>query len=277
MNGEPLDKDEFLEKEANNAAKRKEDEWIKFKDEVEVEGRKSNAQKTVPEKEAMIPNFITEEERKRKKTSRRKKGLLAVVIIALAITGIYTIMERNSAINETPFFPDESVSGTDNNPETQSNGKAEEVSQAATGNSAPKVSSETQTINQAGGSVVLSIGDTFDGGIIFKVNDSGTSGMIAYSEDLGPMPWPKANTIDTEIGEGWRLPTIEELSAMYENIGPGGENSGRFSDELYWSATPFDASQARMVRFSDGNTTFHFNNSAEYRKFLVRPVRDFEK
>ncbi len=45
--------------------------------------------------------------------------------------------------------------------------------------------------------------------------------------------------------------------------------------ELYWSATSYDANQARLLRFSDGNASFHYNKNVPHRKFLVRAVHDF--
>lgn len=123
----------------------------------------------------------------------------------------------------------------------------------------------------------LSVGDTFDDRFVFAADPSGESGKIAYSEDLGPMPWKEAVDASAQLGEGWRLPTMDELEAMYATIGQGANNSAQFADELYWSATPYDENQARLLRFSDGNTSFHYNNGVAYRKFLVRPVRDFKR
>jgi hypothetical protein len=91
------------------------------------------------------------------------------------------------------------------------------------------------------------------------------------------MSWQSAMKIDEQLGEGWRLPTFDELRIMHQTIGQGATNSGEFSGELYWSATAYDEYQARLVRFRDGNTSYHYNKNVEQRKFLVRAVRDFSQ
>jgi len=123
----------------------------------------------------------------------------------------------------------------------------------------------------------LAIGDTYDGGIVFDLDPSGKSGKIAHIDDAGPMPWQDAMIIHDQLGPGWRLPTLEELQTMYRNIGQASDNSGEFSDGLYWSATDHDEYQARLLRFRDGNTSYHYNKEIESRRFLVRAVKDFRR
>lgn len=50
---------------------------------------------------------------------------------------------------------------------------------------------------------------------------------------------------------GGRLPSVNELSCIYNNRVEFGDNFGTGS---YWSATEYDASHARRVYFSDGST-----------------------
>ncbi|MEP0134443.1 MAG: TIR domain-containing protein [Eudoraea sp.] len=123
----------------------------------------------------------------------------------------------------------------------------------------------------------LEVGDTFEGGIIFTIDQAGKNGKIAYHKDAGLMPWTNAMKIHEQLGDGWRLPTFDELEIMYRTIGQGATNSGQFADELYWSATAFDESQARLLRFRDGNTSYHYNRNVEHRKFQVRAVRGFSQ
>ena len=89
------------------------------------------------------------------------------------------------------------------------------------------------------------------------------------------MPWYDAIHIHEQLGEGWRLPTMAELQLMHQTIGQGANNSGHFSDELYWSATAYDEHQARLFRFRNGNSSYHYNKNVAHRKFYVRAVRDF--
>ena len=135
--------------------------------------------------------------------------------------------------------------------------------------------SDGNSQNNATTPAKLSIGENYEGGIVFEIDASGKSGKMAHKADAGPMPWTDANNIHEQLGAGWRLPTFFELSKMYRTIGQGADNSGHFADELYWSATPYDDYQARLLRFRDGNTSYHYNKSIEHRKFLVRAVRDF--
>ena len=123
----------------------------------------------------------------------------------------------------------------------------------------------------------LVVGDLYDGGIIFAINHSNDTGKIAHLEDAGPMPWINAAKIHEQLGDGWRLPTFDELTIMYQTIGQGAANRGEFADGLYWSATAFDEYQARLLRFRDGNTSYHYNKNVEHRRFKVRAIRDFKR
>ncbi|MFS4491688.1 TIR domain-containing protein [Maribacter sp. 2308TA10-17] len=121
------------------------------------------------------------------------------------------------------------------------------------------------------------IGESYEGGIVFSIDSSGKSGKIVQIGDAGPMPWQKAIKIHEQLGEGWRLPTFNELVMLYQTVGQGADNSAEFSNGLYWSATDYDEYQARLLRFRDGNTSYHYNKNVETRRFLVRAVRDFSR
>jgi len=133
------------------------------------------------------------------------------------------------------------------------------------------------SLNKVATLAKLVVGDIYDGGIIFAINHSNNTGKIAHLEDAGPMSWQNAAKIHEQLGEGWRLPTFDELRIMYRTIGQGATNSGEFANELYWSATAFDEYQARLLRFWDGNTSYHYNKNVEHRKFKVRAIRDFKR
>ncbi|WP_297798378.1 TIR domain-containing protein [uncultured Eudoraea sp.] len=133
------------------------------------------------------------------------------------------------------------------------------------------------SLNKVATLTKLVIGDIHNQGIIFAINPSNNTGKIAHLEDAGPMAWQNAAKIHEQLGEGWRLPTFDELRIMYQTIGQGATNSGEFADELYWSATAYDDYQARLIRFQDGNTSYHYNKNVEHRKFKVRAIRDFRR
>ncbi|CAM3351439.1 TIR domain-containing protein [Zobellia roscoffensis] len=136
------------------------------------------------------------------------------------------------------------------------------------------VATKNNQENRAGAILKLSVGDMHNEGIIFTIDPSSNTGKIAYLEDMGPMAWKDAMNIHKQLGEGWRLPELDELRLLYKTIGQGADNKGKFVAELYWSATPFDKHQARLVKFSDGNASYHYNSSGTHRKFLVRAIKD---
>ncbi|MDG1689904.1 MAG: hypothetical protein P8I02_03905 [Flavobacteriales bacterium] len=54
------------------------------------------------------------------------------------------------------------------------------------------------------------------------------------TEDLGEMKWNEAEyDACAKVGDGWRLPTKDELNILYENK----DKIGGFTGEVYWSST----------------------------------------
>lgn len=237
------------------AIKLRDEEWRKFKEEADAKG---NSESAYPLEYATEPNESFKEMPQTKNKNPKRKVLVVLLIGAIAIAGIWIFSVFNEGTKkQTSLLPKEEATKIDD----------------ATVTPEP----ESDAANQEASFTNLKVGDIFEGGIIFTIVPSGKTGKVAYSKDTGPMPWKNAMNIHEQLGEGWRLPNMDELSIMYRNIGQGANNSGQFSDELYWSATPYDAHQARLLRFSDGNTSFHYNNSVSNRKFLVRAVRDFSR
>jgi len=104
------------------------------------------------------------------------------------------------------------------------------------------------------------IGDVYEGGYIFQINEDGT-GLVADLQDLGLMNWYDAINIAETISSGgyedWLLPSLEQLELMYETIGIGGpENIGGFETytwPYYWSSTEQSANYAWLVSFGASN------------------------
>ncbi len=200
----------------------------------------------------------TEHEEQEKKTSLKKRVIIGLEIAGLAILGIWAFSLFTSDLDKpAPTTPESKV------PVITDSIAVEK----------PKVIPEKQEEAVA----KLKVGATHEGGIIFTIDESGTSGTLASYDDEGPMPWNVAIKIHEKLGKDWRLPTLDELKIMYKTIGQGANNDGEFSDELYWSATPYDTYQARLLKFSNGNASYHYNKAAEHRKFRVRAVRDFSR
>ena len=135
----------------------------------------------------------------------------------------------------------------------------------------------------------LSLGDSYQGGIIFYLDPSGCHGLISASTDQSfdegiqdggaygsGLFEGKCNTDkgcqaladptmaaricqDLILGgySDWFLPSIEELNKMYQNIGPGNNlglgNIGGFANSFYWSSTEVDGYTAWVQNFIDGN------------------------
>ncbi len=241
-------------KKARETVNLRDEEWRKFKEEADAKrhSRSGNQPESIVERTEGI-----EGRRKPEDKNRKRRVVVIGSIAALAILALWIFSLSNEGSEEqTPGFQDKNAITEDN--------------------SVTPTSESAATIQQNSPSN-REIGETFEGGMIFTIVPSGRTGKVAYSKDLGPMSWKEAMNIHEQLGEGWRLPTMNELGTMRRNIGQGADNSGKFSDELYWSATPYDANQARLLRFGDGDTSFHFNNSLSTRRYLVRAVRDFSR
>jgi len=97
--------------------------------------------------------------------------------------------------------------------------------------------------------------------------------IVVAPEDQGRMNWYKADEQCRALpGQGWRLPTKEELQAMYNQLHK--ERKGNFKDDYYWSSDtgPWqDTSRyAWIVSFGGDNT---YNGFKGYQNY-VRPVRN---
>ena len=87
-----------------------------------------------------------------------------------------------------------------------------------------------------------------------------------YHEDLkGHYTWDEAKETCEALGEGWRLPTKEELNEMYKKR----DVVGGFASFNYWSSTEYDNYYAWAQDFYDGAQGSISKGSANY----VRAVR----
>ena len=263
---------------AEAEAKRKAEEEKRLKEEVDTK-RRAEEQKRLSEKaeaqrkseeenklkeEGNRPQILIEANRKVEETQEDKnknfkKRVIAGSLIALfAIGGIWFISFFNSGSEKhtPPLRKENPVDVKDSSALSENENDSVKVEESLS---------------------KLGIGASYDGGIVFSISSDGKTGKIVSPKDAGPMPWKKAMNIHEQLGEGWRLPTFDELKTMYQTIGQGATNSGQFADGLYWSATFYDEYQARLLKFSDGNASYHYNRAVEQRKFRVRAVRDFSQ
>jgi len=91
--------------------------------------------------------------------------------------------------------------------------------------------------------------------------------LEVMTKDLGKMHLDEAKKACAALGDGWRLPTKDELNILYENK----EKIGGFSPMYYWSSTGHRSGGAWFQHLSDGRQ-YGFNRSIN---LGVRAVRTF--
>ncbi|MBQ1214010.1 MAG: DUF1566 domain-containing protein [Tidjanibacter sp.] len=115
-------------------------------------------------------------------------------------------------------------------------------------------------------------------GVVFEVSDDGLSGKIISLKEGHYLDWDEACDWCASLGNGWYLPTKDELLTISENLYElnatlerrDGEKIG---NSWYWSST-LDGTYtyyAWLVRMSDGNTVDLSKGSSKY----VRAVSAF--
>jgi hypothetical protein len=119
------------------------------------------------------------------------------------------------------------------------------------------------------------MGIYYQGGIIFDLDNTGEHGLIVAQDDLfngNKTDWANAkilcDSFNIDDYHDWRLPTLDELKLIYEQK----DNIAGLKNDLYWSSTELDNIQARLINFSNGYTSYHYNKN---RSFYVRAVRNF--
>jgi hypothetical protein len=93
--------------------------------------------------------------------------------------------------------------------------------------------------------------------------------LEVMTKDLGEMNWDDAMKACADLGNGWRLPTKEELNILYQNK----DKIGGFGEKRvwYWSSTESDATSAYSFSFSSGDAYGSNKTGTD----VVRAVRSF--
>ena len=89
------------------------------------------------------------------------------------------------------------------------------------------------------------------------------------SSDLGSLDWISAKNQCATLGNGWRLPTKEELIVVYNELHKNGK--GDFSANWYWSSSELAGNKAWSVNFANGIVS---NGNSQSLNAQVRAVRD---
>jgi hypothetical protein len=87
-----------------------------------------------------------------------------------------------------------------------------------------------------------------------------------YPKDLGQHNWEDAKKLCEDLGDGWRLPTKEELNLMWLHR----ESIRGFAAAYYWSCSEFSLNDAWSQNFYSGSQNSSHKNLTDY----VRAVRD---
>ena len=106
------------------------------------------------------------------------------------------------------------------------------------------------------------------GGTIYYVDSSGVHGLEAKAADeTNLLSWKEAVIAASAYGDGWHLPTKNELRALDEH-----KNSvGAFAKDDYWSLTELDSNSAWIQGFGNGDQDRYNKHS----RLSVRAVRAF--
>jgi len=105
-------------------------------------------------------------------------------------------------------------------------------------------------------------------------------GFEVYHRDLDDRyPWQEAVKVVDALGDGWRLPTKDELDQVYpkrdelDEIYQTTEECGGFGDYFYWTSAEYVAYSAWYRDFSYGDQ----NSFGNQNRFRVRPVRGIKQ
>ena len=102
-------------------------------------------------------------------------------------------------------------------------------------------------------------------GLIFQVK--GQNIFVADKDFPTRLDWKEAQNLCSHIGNGWRLPSNDELDAMYTQLHLQGR--GNFYGLGYWSNQEIDSSNASVMYFLSGEK----HPTRKLMPIKVRPVR----
>ncbi len=202
--------------------------------------------------------------------AQKNQLVIVVAVVMLVILGVVWSIMKQSPPSKVENKPAPSTEVVEGNPEADARRKVEDarltaVKEAAARREAPVVNAR----QEAEPKKTLKIGDEYSGGKIAWLDTSGQHGLIAAKADIpGPYySWEDAKAKCAALGDGWHLPTKDELNKLYH----AKSAVGGFSDYYDWSSTEDVAIYAWYQYFSSG---YHANDD-ESSRWCVRAVRAF--
>ena len=135
-------------------------------------------------------------------------------------------------------------------------------------------SCDKENSNDSSGS--LKVGQKYQGGIVFYIDDTGKHGLIAAPKDeMGLYTWEEAIDIcDKKVLDGyddWYLPSKGELHELYLNR----YAISGFSNEIYWSSSGSWHYDAWYQNFNNGRQDNYNPSIYNYATYRVRSIRSF--
>jgi hypothetical protein len=95
--------------------------------------------------------------------------------------------------------------------------------------------------------------------------------LEVMKNDLGRMTWNEGIKTCNKLGNGWRLPTLNELREIRHNA----DNIGNFEERFYWSSSVQGGEYwAYCLHFKSGQETTYVTNRLNTN--FVRAVRDLK-
>jgi serine/threonine-protein kinase len=120
-------------------------------------------------------------------------------------------------------------------------------------------------------STKLKIGQKYQGGIIFYLDETGKHGKVCTENDMGKLDWKEAmarcRNLSLNGFNDWYLPYNTELNLLYTQRSA----IGGFASYFYWSSTEDDNDNAWGQNFRNGNQLTNVKGFPEY----VRAIRSF--
>lgn len=93
--------------------------------------------------------------------------------------------------------------------------------------------------------------------------------LVAQNDFPSSMTWEQAIASCANLGNGWRLPTENELNTLYENK----TEIGGFASGYYWSSTVNGSDKGGTAQNFAGGSQIYYPSKLS--KYSVRAVRNF--